>query len=386
MDYRQDFFRVLRGERPDRTPFIFMGYWDEESMHKLAPEGSIDENTYCYPSDYFGQDAYSSEKRTDESRKKAVELARHLGMATIGVGKGGVLPFGHGGPGEIQPHIIERTAEHRILQYEGGHKRIIHYNPHSVHYYDFPVETEADLDRLELPDMKDPKRFEDIADDCNYFKEHGFVPTGSIQGFFSGLHNSFMDFADVMVNLLLEEEFMMRFTERLALMSLDAAEMLLDRGVEVIDVCDDFGNQHGLLISPQLIRKFFIPWYTELTHRVHRKGGYVHFHSHGNIATILPDLAAAGIDIINPFDWSENPDLPSLVAEYGDKIVFCGGSMHDQQLLPIAEREEIIVRACNLRDLAERGYIYMGGQPSVDFSKEAWQEILDITHRVCSSR
>ena len=31
-------------------------------MHKLAPEGSIDENTYCYPSDYFGQDAYSSEK------------------------------------------------------------------------------------------------------------------------------------------------------------------------------------------------------------------------------------------------------------------------------------------------------------------------------------
>ena len=59
--------------------------------------------------------------------EKAVELARHLGMATIGVGKGGVVSVM--GDREKSSPIIERTAEHRILQYEGGHKRIIHYNP-----------------------------------------------------------------------------------------------------------------------------------------------------------------------------------------------------------------------------------------------------------------
>ena len=47
--------------------------------------------------------------------------------------------FGHGGPGEIQPVVIERTKDYRILQYEGGHKRRINNNPYSIRYYDFPV-------------------------------------------------------------------------------------------------------------------------------------------------------------------------------------------------------------------------------------------------------
>src|SRR5690554_5784349 len=103
MSYRADFFKVLAGENPDCIPMVFMGFWDEKSMHALAPENAIDENIYCYPSDYHLRNSYSSEPRTEQSRLTAVRLAQYLGMATIGVGKGGVIPIGHGGPGEIQP-------------------------------------------------------------------------------------------------------------------------------------------------------------------------------------------------------------------------------------------------------------------------------------------
>jgi len=376
----------MSGEKPDRVPMIFMGFWDEKSMIAQAPKNAIDENTSCYPSDYPLRDSYSSEPRSEESRFKAVRLAKYLGMATIGVGKGGVIPFGHGGPGEIQPVVIERTDTHKILGYEGGHKRIIHYNPHSVHYYDFPVKSEEDLDKLQLPDMKDVRRFQDVAEDCRTFKKYGFVPTGSIQGFFSGLHNSFMDFADTMANLLLEPEFMKRFIEKLALMSLDAVDMFLDRGVEVIDVCDDFGNQDGLLMSPDLVREFFIPWYAELVNRVHSRGAYVHLHSHGNIGSLLPDFAKIGIDIINPFDWAENPDLPGLCRSYGDKIVFCGGSTRDQELMAITDREEIYRRACDLKNHTERGYLFMLNQPSPELDKESFEQNLSLLHTILSEK
>ncbi len=111
------------------------------------------------------------------------------GYLQSGRGKGGLLSFGHGGPGEIQPVVIERTTEFKILQYEGGHKRRINFEPFSVRLFDLPLKTEEDFERLELPDMRNPKRFQDIEEDCRVLTEADFVPAGSVQGFFSGIHS-----------------------------------------------------------------------------------------------------------------------------------------------------------------------------------------------------
>ena len=371
---RDDFFALLSGERPDRLPCCHFGFWDEKSLHKLAPPDCVDENILCMPSDDPPRDAFSAAPRTDESRERAVRLARHLDTAFIGVGKGGVTTFGHGGPAEIQPRVIERTPDCKILQYEGGHKRRVNYNPHSIHYYDFPVKEQPDLETLQLPDMTDPWRYIDVEEDCRRFKEAGFVPTASIQGFFSGIHNSFMDFEDTLVNLMIEPDFMSRLTEILARMSLSAVEMVMDRGVEVIDVCDDLGNRDGMIISPELFRRFFLPWYSELVQLVHRRGGYVHLHSHGNIAPVMEDIASIGVDIVNPFDWEENPDLPSLVERYGDRIVFCGGIVGDLYRRPPEEVERIMRRAAGLARLASRGFIFRGPAGIDTLSVEEWEQ------------
>jgi len=357
MSNRDDILAVLEGVKPEKIPFIPIGFWDEVTMHKLVPSECYDENTDCIPSDDPPRERFSPEPRTEDSRKRAVRMAEHMDMAAIGAGKGAVFPFGHGGPGEIQPEVIERSPEYKILEYEGGCRRKHGYNPHSIMYYHFPVRTEADLQTLELPNMKNPERFQDVEPDCRYFKAAGFATTGVIQGFFSGIHNSFMDFQDTMVNLLQKPEFMTRLTKKLAEMSLDAVEMLLDRGVDIINVCDDLGNADGLLMSPELFREFFLPWYDELTRRVHERGAFIHLHSHGNIALLLPDLAAIGIDIINPFDWEENPNLPELVKRFGKHFVFCGGCIGDLYRHNREEVEFVIRRACGLSKVAERGYI-----------------------------
>ncbi len=123
MSCRDDLLSVLSGRKPDRTPYMFVGFWDEKTTHRFAPADCYDENTYYVPSDDPPRDRYSSEPRTRESRERAVRMARYLDMATLGVGKGAVFPFGHGGPGEIQPEVLERGESCKILRYEGGHRR-----------------------------------------------------------------------------------------------------------------------------------------------------------------------------------------------------------------------------------------------------------------------
>ena len=378
MSNRDDLLGMLSGHKPDRIPFIFMGFHDEKAMHKLVPPDTYDENTYCVPQDDPPRDRFSDAPRTRESHQRAVRMAEHLDMATIGVGKGGVLPFGHGGPAEIMPVVVERTPDYKILQYEGGHKRRFNYNPHSIHYYGFPLVDEADLETLELPDMKSPARFQDIAEDVRYFTEAGFATTGAIQGFFSGIHNSYMSYEDTLVNLLLKPEFMKKVTEVLARMSLDAVDMLLERGVDIINVCDDLGNAGGLIISPELFREFFLPWYAELVSRVHEKGAYVHLHSHGNIRQILPDLVSIGVDIVNPFDWDENPDIYELVEEFGKGIVFCGGTVGNLSDYDLDEVAHIVKRACKLGDRAEKGYILLTAGAMDSLSNEEWETWLEI--------
>jgi len=381
MSNRDDLFKVLSGEKPERIPCVHFGFWDEKAMHKLAPADCYDENTLSILSDDPPAVNYSKEPRTRESRNRAIRMAQHLDMAAIGVGKGGVTSFGHGGPAEIQPVVIERTDQYKILQYEGGHKRRVNFDPHSIMYYDFPVKDEDDMACLELPDMKNPERFADIEEDSRAFKEAGFVPTASIQGFFAGLHNSFMDFQNTMINLLDKPDFMKRFTAVLAKMSFDAVEMVMDRGVEIVDVCDDLGNAEGLLVSPDMVRKFFLPWYEELVRVVHKKGGYVHLHSHGNISPVLPDFVSIGIDIINPFDWEENPDLPELVKTYGDRVIFCGGSVGDLYKHSLEEVEYIVRRACSLARVAEKGFIFMGNAGIEDLTLKEWESWRSISLR-----
>ena len=115
MSNRDDLFKVLSGEKPERIPCVHFGFWDEKAMHKLAPADCYDENTLSILSDDPPAVNYSNEPRTRESRNRAVRMAQHLDMAAIGVGKGGVTSFGHGGPAEIQPsnrkdQSIQNTA------------------------------------------------------------------------------------------------------------------------------------------------------------------------------------------------------------------------------------------------------------------------------------
>lgn len=369
---------VLSGERPERWPYCPMGHWNLRACRKLLPPDCFDENLYATPESEF-----SPLPRTPESRRTAVNYGQFMRLSTLGVGKGGCLPFGHGGPGEIIGRVESVPDENtRIIRYEGGSTRLLRYNPYAVHYgHSMPVEGPADLERLELPDPRNPARWQDIAADSAAFEAAGIMPAGKIMGFFSGIHNSFLDFQRLMLAFFDHPEFVRDLTAHLAGWSLACAEEMLNRGVRLIEVCDDLGTPEGLLVSPETFEEYFMPWYRRLFELCRSRGAFVHMHSHGNIEKVLPMLVDAGVDILNPFDPHENPHLEEIIERFSDRVVFCGFSSSDYYLRTEDEIEAMFARMAELGKRCRRGYIIMEHGFPEELSPEKFRFILDLVEK-----
>lgn len=103
---------------------------------------------------------------------------------------------------------------------------------------------------------------------------------------------------------------------------------------------NDFGSQRGLLISPQLWRKFFKPRLAKMVELAHKNGAVAALHSCGDIHEIIPDLIDIGLDAINPVQvFAENMNPKVLKREYGKDIVFFGGIDVNEILRTGSEKE-----------------------------------------------
>ena len=120
---------------------------------------------------------------------------------------------------------------------------------------------------------------------------------------------------------------------------MEEASILCEIGVDVITDGDDVGMQRGMMMSPQMWRRFLKPKYAELIKLCHKKGAFFLFHSDGWIEPIIPDLIEIGVDILNPVQ-PECMDPTKLKELYGDKICF-EGTIGVQSTLPFGKPEDV---------------------------------------------
>jgi uroporphyrinogen decarboxylase len=106
-------------------------------------------------------------------------------------------------------------------------------------------------------------------------------------------------------------------------------------------VAEDMGSQSSLLFSPAQIRTFLLPRMLRMMNLVHEAGAFVFYHSDGAVRPILPDMLAAGIDVLNPIQWRcAGMDRAGIKADFGDRIVLHGG-VDNQQTLPFGSAEDV---------------------------------------------
>jgi uroporphyrinogen decarboxylase len=113
--------------------------------------------------------------------------------------------------------------------------------------------------------------------------------------------------------------------------------------IDVIQMGDDLGSQRGAQISPRLYREIYKPRHQLLygTIKKHTNAA-IFLHTCGSVRELLPDLIEAGIDILNPVQTSAaGMDPAELKREFGKDLVFWGGGVDTQTVLPYALPAEI---------------------------------------------
>jgi uroporphyrinogen decarboxylase len=110
--------------------------------------------------------------------------------------------------------------------------------------------------------------------------------------------------------------------------------------IDLFVVISDLGTQSGPLISLRMFREFVAPYVKKIVGAIHHMGAKALFHSCGDISVFIPDLIAAGVDVLDPSQPVADAMRPESLARYKDSICFHGG-IDVQDLLIRGSVEEI---------------------------------------------
>ena len=137
-------------------------------------------------------------------------------------------------------------------------------------------------------------------------------------------------------------------------------------------VYNDLGSNAGGLYSTQIVREMVMPYVRRFMDHVNRVSNYhVIFHSCGSVRQYLPDLIDAGVRILNPVQiGAKDMEPEKLKREFGKDLVFWGGAVDPQHVLPRKTPREVKEQAKrNMEALMSDGGFVFGNphniQPNV---------------------
>jgi len=121
-------------------------------------------------------------------------------------------------------------------------------------------------------------------------------------------------------------------------------------------VGNDLGCQQGLMISPEMVRKFVLPGAEKLVKQAHSYGLKVIYHSCGGVTEIFDDLIAIGVDVLHPIQALAVGMEPVQLKRDFANSSFCGG-VCTQELLVNGTPEMVAAKVQELRELFPTGLI-----------------------------
>jgi uroporphyrinogen decarboxylase len=207
--------------------------------------------------------------------------------------------------------------------------------------------TLSDIDNHPLPVGNDPTRFTGVREAAlRLHNETDFALCTGIGGvvyeycwYMRGLEQWFMD-------LVQDPDFCESLLDRMLGYWRDFYTGFMGQIGDVVDVVmigDDLAGQQGPLFNPDLYRRLVKPRQKSLVQHIRSlTGAKIWYHTCGACADYIPELIDNGVDIINPVQiGTPGMDPAELKAKFGDRIVFWGGGIDAQHVLPFASADEI---------------------------------------------
>lgn len=95
---------------------------------------------------------------------------------------------------------------------------------------------------------------------------------------------------------------------------------------DIFYIADDFCTTSGPLISPDMFREYIQPYLKRYAEIVHRHGKKLLLHTCGSTRALLPEIIAAGVDLMEPVQTSAiGMSVEGLKQDFGSRMAFYGG-------------------------------------------------------------
>jgi len=124
--------------------------------------------------------------------------------------------------------------------------------------------------------------------------------------------------------------------------------------INAMFVCGtDFGTQDSTFCAPEQFDDMWLPYYKKINDWIHENTQWKTFkHSCGAVEGFMDNFIRAGFDIINPVQINASGmDPEKLKQRYGRDLVFWGGGVDTQKMLPFGKPEEVreqVLRTCEI--------------------------------------
>jgi uroporphyrinogen-III decarboxylase len=224
----------------------------------------------------------------------------------------------------------------------------------------FPLAEDGALETYSPPDATRPELYENTRRLIADFGDEYWIVGLTVCTIFEtawalrGLERLLMDF-------ITDPELAERILDIPFRYHLQAAESLVEMGVDMIWTGDDVGAQTGMIISPETWRRFFKPRMAEFFSSLKNINPHIKiaYHSDGDIEPIIPDLIEIGLDVLNPVQPA-CMDPARLKARYGDRLCFWG-TIDEQYTLPFGTPEQVAAEVkLRLETAGQNGGLIIG--------------------------
>jgi uroporphyrinogen decarboxylase len=105
--------------------------------------------------------------------------------------------------------------------------------------------------------------------------------------------------------------------------TLEAIELGIKLGADIISLDGDLAHNTNTLISPQHFREYIKPYYTEIVDYAHERNMLIFKHTDGDHSKITEDLLETGINGIHPIQ-PQCLNIRDFKREYGQRVCIMG--------------------------------------------------------------
>lgn len=158
------------------------------------------------------------------------------------------------------------------------------------------------------------------------------------------MYNNIRGLEKSMIDLAINKEYAHYVIDKIFDFEYALLEKLFEAGGNLMDfafISDDFGTQHGPMISVEMFNEFFRLHYQRYIKLMKDFGVKVFYHSDGGIRPLITVLVELGIDVLNPIQWRcAGMDLKELKKTFGKVLCFHGG-VDNQKILPFGSPKDV---------------------------------------------